>query len=147
MGDWRRICCPVDFSEASRAALREAAELARRFGAELVLLHVVEPAGPAGSELAFAPPRARRGDAAGVSPLAEWEAEAVKVVGPRVESLELSGSPAEEIVRFAAEGGCDAVVLGTHGRTGFRRLVLGSVAAQVVRDAPCPVVVVPQRAA
>ncbi len=146
MGDWRRIGCPVDFSEASRVALREAAELARRFGAELVLLHVVEPAGPAGSELAFAPPRARRGEA-GTSPIAEWEAEAVKVVGPRVESLELAGSPAEEIVRFAAEGRCDALVLGTHGRTGFRRLVLGSVAAHVVRDAPCPVVVVPHRTA
>ncbi len=143
MAAWRRICCPVDFSEPSRAALREAADLARRFGAERVLLHVVEPAAPAGSELAFAPPPAAEPPATAPAPLGHWEAEARAIAGPVVRSVELGGDAADEIVRYAREADCDLVVMGTHGRTGWRRLVLGSVAAAVVRQTTCPVLVIP----
>ncbi len=62
--------------------------------------------------------------------------------GVQVEHRLEEGDAASEILRVAREGKCDLVVLGTHGRTGLRRLLMGSVAEQVVRQAPCPVVTV-----
>jgi nucleotide-binding universal stress UspA family protein len=61
--------------------------------------------------------------------------------GVSVDTVLLSGHPADEIVGLARARGCDLLVLATHGRTGFRRAVLGSVAEHVVRNAPCPVLV------
>jgi nucleotide-binding universal stress UspA family protein len=54
----------------------------------------------------------------------------------------LDGDPAQVIVQFARERGCSLIVMGTHGRTGLERLLMGSVAEQVVRKAPCPVLTV-----
>jgi nucleotide-binding universal stress UspA family protein len=56
----------------------------------------------------------------------------------------LLGEPAEEIIRFAKEENVDMIVMGTHGRTGFSRLLMGSVTEQVVRGAPCPVLTIKQ---
>lgn len=145
MGDWRKICCPVDFSEPSRAALEEAAELGRRLRAELFLLHVrprEEPAAPG----PFAPP-ARRAAGYGTvvgqeQQLSVWTREAQQLAPGLATSVELSGDPATEIVRFASEFGCDLIVMGTHGRSGLAHLALGSVTEGVLRRATCPVLVV-----
>ncbi len=141
MRAWRKICCPVDFSETSRRAAESALELAWAFGGRVTLLHVAEPliapALEAGARSAPTPeaiePGLRDEIRAWARALPEGEKADVEV---------LEGSPAEEIVRFAREGAYDAVVMGTHGRTGLKHLVLGSVAERVVRHARCPVVVV-----
>jgi nucleotide-binding universal stress UspA family protein len=142
MPTFRRICCPVDFSPPSSVALRTAAELARRLGASLTVLHVhQEPPVPApfqpapgedpGADDAAA--EARR-----LLELARSEAEAG--TGAPVATEMLTGDAVGELVRHAAD--YDLLVMGTHGRTGVRRLVLGSVTDRVLKHAPCPVVVV-----
>jgi nucleotide-binding universal stress UspA family protein len=74
-----------------------------------------------------------------------WEEEAARIAGRQVRSTVTPGSPADEIVRFARERATDVVVLGSHGRAGLARLLLGSVAERVVREAPCPVLVIRRR--
>lgn len=123
----REIVVATDFSESAQAALRIARDYARRFGARLHLLHVGWP----GADLA-SPPLLRR-----------LEAELAPEV--RVVTAIESGSPAARIVEYAERHGADLIVLGTHGRTGVTRALLGSVAEHVVRTAPCPVLTVPLR--
>ncbi len=140
MADWRRICCAIDFSGCSRRAMEEAAALARRLGVELLVLHVRPPAHTTAAT-PFAPPQHATAPA-GEETLAAWTADALRLAPGLTTSVELSGSPPEEIVRFAREFGCDLIVVGTHGRSGLGRLALGSVAEAVVRTAGCPVLVV-----
>ncbi len=139
---WRHIGCPVDFSETSRAALEAAAELAARFDAELVLIHVSEEPAAIGPASIFAPPPAPRRVETHRADLEAWVNEAGRGGRARVRSALVRGRPAEEIIRFAHEEHLDLVVMGTHGRRGFRHLLLGSVAEEVVRGAPCPVLVI-----
>jgi nucleotide-binding universal stress UspA family protein len=140
MTGFRRICCPIDFSDGSRAALEQAARLVREGGGGLTLLHVTETSWP-GSEGPFAPPPlAQEKDAA--AQLDAWTVEAERLAGKPVSSVLLSPPTAAAIVGFARTDASDVIVMSTHGRTGFRRLVLGSVAEAVVREAPCPVLLV-----
>jgi nucleotide-binding universal stress UspA family protein len=148
MNDWKRICCATDFEASSRVAAEQAADLAARFGAELTLVHVRAAPLVARSEALIA----SRGVAAEEArqdeeKLAEWRASAERRAGRPARTRELSGEPAAEIIRFAREERCDLVVVGTHGRAGVPRLLLGSVAERVARRAPCPVLVVHERAA
>ena len=145
---YRRILCPIDTSECSRSAVREALGLARRFGATLEVLHVHHvPAYVQPSILVWA--------AVGPRPLWEVAEEQAKTEvdqflsafsaedrGALTVSYEV-GDAANVIVQRAKTSGVALLVLGTHGRTGARRVVLGSVAERVVRLAPCPVLVVP----
>ncbi|BDG05958.1 universal stress protein [Anaeromyxobacter oryzae] len=121
---WKKICCPVDLSEESRAALRVAADLSRRFGAELTLVHVDE------------------GGAAGNGELARWKREAETTGAARVAAEETTGDPQTAIADYANARGFDLVVMGTHGRTGRAHALVGSVAESTVRQARCPVMVV-----
>jgi nucleotide-binding universal stress UspA family protein len=142
--DWKRICCPIDFSDASRAAMEVAADLARRGGGTLHLLHAYPIPGytfPDGSVVAS--PRMMQELADGAQRhLEEWRDEAVKLGAPRVEVTKAVGEPAAEIVSFAAEQGMDLLVLGTHGRSGLEHALMGSIAERVVRKARCPVLTV-----
>ncbi len=140
MLEWKRICCPIDFAAPSRAAMEQAADLAARFKAELTLLHVV----PASSAAAGGEPipfrdlvdaRSKRH----VEWLARWRASAEGLVGRPARSFLLSGDPASEILQHVVHEGYDLLVLGTHGRKGIARLLLGSVAEHVARRAPCSV--------
>ena len=151
MPTWRRICCAVDLSDPSRAALNDAAELARTCSAELTILHVFspvkasmlsnEPIAPSPDEVLGGMARALEAE------LQPWKEEAARLAGRQVSLAVVAGEPAHEIVRFAGERGFDLVVVSTHGRTGVRRLVLGSVAEHVVREATVPVLVTRPRAA
>jgi nucleotide-binding universal stress UspA family protein len=124
----REILFPTDFSDVARQAGQTAAELARHFGARLHVLHVVGPA----SDPAPAPSALR---------------DAVEALGAGLRSVEAtaSGSAAREIVAYAAPHGIDLIVIGTHGRTGVSRALLGSVAEAVIRRATCRVLTVPAR--
>jgi universal stress protein A len=137
---WKRIGCAVDFSDGAHAALREAADLAGRFGAVLVLLHAEEMAGvtdiPPPQEVVDSTRRDLE------AKLAEWKAEAERRLDREVEAHVIPGPAAPGISRAAADQRLDLLVTGTHGRRGFRHLVLGSVAERLVRLAPCTVLVV-----
>jgi nucleotide-binding universal stress UspA family protein len=129
----------VDFSEGARGALAEAESLARRFDAELVLLHVAEL--PAGSDI---PPPASVVEATRrelAATLETWRRAAEASVGRPVEAVLLDGPAAPGIARAAAARKLDLLVTATHGRRGFRHLVLGSVAERLVHLAPCSVLV------
>jgi universal stress protein A len=147
----QRILAPIDFSECSRAALEVAAGLAQRFDAELVVLHVWEApvySGVAGLpdltvQLCDEPPstraefeRSRAGR--------ELDRMLAAVDRTRVNALKRVdvGDACEAIVRAAESGGHDLIVMGTHARSGLSHLVMGSVAEQVLRRAPCPVLIV-----
>lgn len=137
-----KILCPVDFSEHSQAALDHAAELARRYGAELTLLHVVEPVL---YPVAYGLPPVAPVDyeqvarEAAVRTLAGLAAKLPNLkVGQKVES----GAASQRICELAKEKGFDLVVLATHGYTGLKHVLLGSTAERVVRHAPCAVLVV-----
>ncbi len=139
---WSRIVCAVDFSDASRAALEQAAELARRFHAELVLVHVWK--GVPGAEDAEAAPLTlgNEEEAELSGKLEAWERDAEQIAQREVRTVLASGSPASEVARITSEERADLVVAGTHGRTGFERAVLGSVAEDIVRRSPCAVLVI-----
>jgi nucleotide-binding universal stress UspA family protein len=143
----RRILVPVDFSEAAGRVLDYALDIARDRGAEVTLLHVVgvpaAPFDPAYGVLADPrlPADLAAGAAKGLADLVERAAPSAGR-GVVVKTKVLSGAPAREIAREAREGNFDLVVVGTHGRTGLRHVFLGSVAENVVRLAPCPVLTV-----
>jgi nucleotide-binding universal stress UspA family protein len=141
MAVWKRICCPVDYSEPSRLALVEAAELARRLEGELTIVSVMENRPSA--DTFVAPPELFREEAEQARrELDRWVADAEARAPGRVRGALLSGGPADEIIKFLRNGRFDLVAMGTHGRKGLKRLVLGSVAERVVREAPCTVLVV-----
>ncbi len=138
MAAWNKICCAVDFSEPSRFAMLEAADLAKRFGANLALVHVYE-APPTISSVPEVLEQAKREMD---RKMESWRAEAERLAGRPVQAEVVAGEAAAEIVRFAKERFMELVVLATHGRTGVKHLVLGSVAEKVVRQADCEVLVV-----
>jgi nucleotide-binding universal stress UspA family protein len=139
----KRLVCPTDFSEAAEPAERQAADLARSLGAEIVLLHVTSEA-PLWRE-SLATPEIRAVFEAqrrwATDTLAE-RAAALAGQGISARVLVTVGVPWEEIVRVASAERADMIVMGTQGRTGLDRLLLGSVAERVVRLAPCPVLTV-----
>ena len=146
MPDCMRMCCAIDYSEASRMAVKQASELARRLGAELTLVHVIEPVPPAvATVLVKGEYLGERAETEAERTLAAWRDEAEKhLLRPVVATL-LAGDVPAEIVRYAQEESFDLLVVASHGRTGLKRLVLGSVAESVARQAPCPVLITRRR--
>ncbi|GEJ59240.1 universal stress protein [Anaeromyxobacter diazotrophicus] len=132
MPEWKNICCAVDFSDSSRVAMDYAAEIARRYEASLTLVHVHDATRASGADMTL---RHRQ------QLLEAWRREAEFLAGRPVAGRMLEGHPAETILRFASEGSSELIVIGTHGRGGLKRLVLGSVAEHVVHRADCPVLV------
>jgi nucleotide-binding universal stress UspA family protein len=138
-----KVLCAVDFGQPSRRALTMAVALATRLGATLDVLHVRHN----GSVLGLATTGPER-DAHEAAERAEVHGRLDELVGPhrnRAICLRLrvvEGTPHVEILRFVADHGADLIVMGTHGRSGFHRMVLGSTAENVVRRAPVPVVTV-----
>jgi nucleotide-binding universal stress UspA family protein len=142
MNAWRKICCAVDLSDPSRQAMEEAADLAARVRGELTLVHVHIPSPPVAGDVLTSPGEESRVEIREMEwALERWREEAQRRSGVPVWTRVLVGDPAIELVRHAHETGCDLLVVGTHGRAGLTRLVLGSVAEKVVRHAPCPVLV------
>lgn len=124
------VMAPTDFSEQSENASVVARDLARELGTTLHLVHVVPPV----TDPVFA---------------ASCLAQAARRLGPgcAIETALLSGRAGTELVRYAREHDMGMIVMATHGRTGFTRALLGSVAEAVVRRAPCFVLTVPHRRA
>jgi len=139
----RRILCPTDFSPFSVLSLRHAARLGRWFDATITALHVIPPREPVGAE-----PRLPIGAASDLG----WRARAGQELGGVVEPIRheavvvetalREGDPWRQIVDAAETLPADLIVMGTHGRSGFEHLMLGSVAEKVLRRAPCPMLTV-----
>jgi len=128
---WRKILCPVDFSEESKAGLRVAIDMCRRFGASLTLFHV-----HAREERHVSPQDPDCGD------LEQLKQQVVKEGLAQVNTEEETGDPRLVISEHARRAGFDLVVMGTHGRTGRGRSLAGSVAESTARTSKCPVLVV-----
>jgi len=133
----RTILHPTDFSEQSEYALRLACALARDHGAHLIVLHVAPPPVIASAEGVF-----HSEPEYCLEPLREQLHQLQTPDVGRVDRRVEEGEPEDEILRVAQESNADLIVMGTHGRTGLDRLLLGSVAEQVVRQASCPVMTV-----
>jgi universal stress protein A len=141
----RRILYPSDFSPASRPAFKRAVELAKSLRSQLLIVHVLAPP-PIIGEGYMTPVTVetllRSQRLAAQRQLRVLVARA-KAAGARASSLLVeTGMTHEQIVRVARRKRADMIVMGTHGRTGLTRLLLGSVAARVVATARCPVVTV-----
>jgi nucleotide-binding universal stress UspA family protein len=147
--EFRRILCPVDFSDASRHALDHATAMAGWYGAHVTGLHVLQ------RPFVFEPPMlfAERGGVKDLPAnremvwlrLNEWMTPALKAGVPWDVRID-EGVPADCVLQYARFLPADLIVIGTHGRRGFEHLVLGSVAEKVLRNAGCPVLTVPPRA-
>lgn len=139
-----RILVPTDFSAGSSRAWAVAQRLARDLGSELVLVHVLVET-PLYSEGPFSMKRTRAVFEAARAwvekTLGEWTAAAT-AQGLSVRWLTRSGTPHAEIADVAKAEQADLIVIGTHGRAGLDRALLGSVADRVIRTARCPVVTV-----
>lgn len=134
----KTILHPTDFSERSALAFRLACSLARDYGARLIILHVAVPPMPIAIEGVAMPPPALD------LKLLREQLQQLRPENPKVpvEHRLIEGDAATEILDVAGETKCDVIVMGTHGRTGLGRLLMGSVAEQVVRKASCPVLTV-----
>jgi nucleotide-binding universal stress UspA family protein len=146
----KKILYPTDFSSYSNQAYFHAIALAETYDARLTILHVYTPRVAA---IAVAPD--------GIPPVvsetaddrARWQGqlEQIRPLNSDVSAdhVMLEGDPAEEIIDYANNANIDLIVMGTHGRTGLERLLLGSVAEKVLRGAQCSVLVakLPKRAA
>ncbi len=138
----KSILVPCDFSDCSIAALEQAAAFAKLTGGTLVQLHVIEPVTPGflieGTVSRQTQGQLRARVAQELTELAKAQASGVRFSRPLIKA----GKPWEVIVATASKAGADLIVIGTHGYTGLKHAVLGSVAERVVRHARCPVLVV-----
>src|SRR5687767_13019264 len=141
----RRILHPTDFSPASGPAFAKALALAKDTGAELILVTVLDALPPLASEAYVSRQTydriAAEGRAAAQQRLDRPVTRARKA-GVRARGLVLEGRTHEQILKAAKQQRADLIVMGTHGRTGLTKLLIGSVASRVVATARCPVVTV-----
>jgi nucleotide-binding universal stress UspA family protein len=137
---FQTILFPTDFSEQSREAFHLACSLAKQNDARLIIAHVNDQQygqHTYGGMLVEVRP----------DDLPDQLLQSLQALQPpypevRTEHVVVEGSPVEKILDLARKRKCDLIVMGTHGRTGLMSLLMGSVAEQVLRQAPCPVVIV-----
>jgi universal stress protein A len=145
---WKKLLVPHDFSPCAARALRTAVELARVHGAELMLVHVSDLPANLPPETLVTPPgtkvalRVDEYTTRGACDQLEKIAEPLRREGLVVRTVAVTGDVADEILAATEEAGADALVVGTHGRTGLSHLLLGSIAEKLVRRATVPVVTV-----
>ncbi len=139
MNTIRSILFATDFSAQSETAFPLAVALARDYGAHLLIAHVMQP-----PIVAYTPGELGEFEPGGTPDeikerLKEFDPQDSRI---KVEYRVVQGEAASEILRMAKESQCDMVVIGTHGRTGISRVLLGSVAEEILRHAPCPVLTI-----
>ena len=141
----RTIVVASDFSKASRRAFATAVKTAKQNGATLTIVHVLIPFVPIGPDQ-FVGPETWTEIEKSAHDWAARKLEALaaraKAAGVRAKVLLAEGQPAKEVTRIARKLHADLLVVGTHGRTGFTKLLLGSIASQVVASSRCPVMAV-----
>jgi universal stress protein A len=141
----KKILCPTDFSEPSLKGVEAAAEFAATYSGEVMLIHVIPPAHtltppaiPSGKVLEYYEDLSRFAQKSLDDLIDEKFSQDVSV-----SSRVVQGNPSDEIVRIASEEKVSLIVIATHGATGWRRFMFGSVAEKVVRMAGCPGLTIP----
>ena len=140
------VLVAFDFSDLSSTALAYGQNLASAFGGRLYVLHVADVIAPTAAQ--FYPEGSGDPEVKATTKALERLRSflASSPAGPLARpAVRLSHSPADAIVKYAKDVRADVIVVGTHGRSGVSRLLMGSVAEHVVRNAPCPVLVVRPR--
>lgn len=132
----KKILFPTDFSVQSEHAYRLACAVARDYGAELHLLHVAPP------PVIYPPEMIVPADMPVTNARQLLTDLAAQAHGLTVHQHLTEGPASAEILRVADDLGCHLILMGTHGRTGLRRVLMGSIAEEVVRNAACPVVTI-----
>lgn len=146
---FRKILVPTDFSEASVRAIRLAVALARHSGGEITLMHVgILPhiySAELGMSGGVGPLFTQAGEEMAREQRHHMEKIATEEIPDTVHHRTVirEGYPPQEVLAQVMDGGHDVVVMGTHGRTGLKRVLLGSVAERVIRECPVPVMVTP----
>ena len=141
--DIERILVPLDFSENTPALLEWAAHLAEEHGSRLILLHAYHlPVEFQQLEGAYLPPDFWASVRSEAEEQLKEHAEPLRARGLEVETAVCEGYAATVIVEEAARRDADLIVIGTHGLSGLKHLLLGSIAERVVQKAPCPVLTV-----
>ena len=143
----RRILCPIDFSDYSRRALDHAIAIARWYKSTVTVLQVFSPAPVAAfgqGPVVFEPIVLTAVDRDQLLADTKAFAEAESAPGITIEAVVREGNTAAAILEQATSMKADLLVIGTHGRSGFERLLLGSVTEKVLRKATCPVMTVPR---
>ncbi|MBI1289116.1 MAG: hypothetical protein GC178_16235 [Flavobacteriales bacterium] len=140
-----KIAVPVDFSDTSNVAVNHAIDIAKRFEAELILIHVLEEGAYQGI---FAPSKKTEyGELESAQlKLQDDSRELEQKTGLRVAHFVMSGRIYEEIVNVAKNQGADLIVMGTHGTSGWEEFFVGSNAFRVVTQASCPVLTIQENA-
>jgi nucleotide-binding universal stress UspA family protein len=141
----KKVLVPTDFSDSARHALTYGISFAREYGAELVLLHVVENITVGYASDLFPVPMAevfQEISGYAKAELAKLAALARERGVATVAEIVVQGKPSAEIIRHAAENAVDMIVLGTHGKGMLDQALFGSTTERVVRRAPCPVLTV-----
>jgi nucleotide-binding universal stress UspA family protein len=136
-----KILCPTDFSEPSLQALKIAGEIALSLKAQVSLLHVMNSASMISGELSAQEFDHLREGRAMVPLIKEYLPQELQDAAQSNRLLR-PGKPGVEIVRAAEEGDFDLIIMATQGETGWRRLILGSIASEVLRNALCPVITI-----
>lgn len=141
----KRILVPIDFSDCARKALQYALPLAQEHEATLTLLYAVPPVYPV-NELEIPDYAAYQTtmQVRGEKELRRWVEEEVRGAVP-ADCLVRQGTPELQIIEAARTLPADLIIISTHGRTGLKHVLLGSVSERVIRRAPCPVLVVRER--
>jgi len=140
MGFTKKILVPTDFSEGSGKAVHFATAIALEHGASIELMHAFEIPSVAFLEGSMIATPAMVADISGLAQKQlDVAADQIREAGVEVSAHLLQGVAYTEITRAAQDLGCDLVVMSTHGRTGLRHALIGSVAERVVRTAPIPV--------
>lgn len=140
----KKILFPTDFSEGASNALPYAVEIAKKYGARLYMLHIIYDIATASG---WYVPHAsfdemyKELEAGAKKELERFGLEQIRDLKD-IEYTVMRGIPYEEILKFAKEKGIDLIIIGTHGRKGIDRVLFGSTAERVVRNAECPVLTV-----
>ena len=143
---FKKILVAVDFSEPSHKAVEAAARISADTGGELVLVHVWQPSSQTYGGLMFPISFAEDYIKDATLKIAAVQREAEEAGAKHVTSDVRTGAPWHEIVEMVRKDeSFDLIIVGSHGRTGLKHVLLGSVAEKVVRHAPCPVLVVRTR--
>ena len=143
---FKKILVAVDFSEPSHKALQTAAQISADTGAELVLVHVWRPNSHTYGGLVFPVTFAEDYIKDAAEKLTGLRGVAEAAGAKRVATEVLTGAPWHEVIEMVRkDDSFDLIIVGSHGLTGFKHVLLGSVAEKIVRHAPCPVLVVRSR--
>ena len=150
MSEFKRILVPVDFSECSKAAVKQAVDLARKYDAQLEIFHAYEPPYYVGDVLIQIPDQPslsvhdyiKKSAQKLLDEMLEECGDGLKEIDYTAELV--AGIPADAILEKVRTDGhkYDLIVMGTHGRRGLSHLLMGSVAERVIRQAPCPILVI-----